>query len=95
MIYNLHPGFTLAKEKSIDISWVYPDVHITDIDYDDDIDVIINRLIDTIKLLNKFEDTANDIGLHIKSDKTEYMCLNHENKINMKSLTGHDIKHVE
>ena len=48
-----------------------------------------------IKLLNKFEDTAKDIGLHIKSDNTEYMCLNHENQINMKRLSGHDIKRVE
>ena len=49
----------------------HPDVHISDIDYADDIDVIINSLIDANKLLNKFEDTAKDIGLHIKSDKTE------------------------
>ena len=64
----------------------YPDVHITDIDYADDIAVISNSLIDANKLLNKFEDTARDIGLHIKSDNTEYMCLNHENQINMNSL---------
>ena len=70
-------------------------VHITDIDYADDIDVIITSLIDANKLLNTFEDTAKDIGLHIQSDKTEYMCLNHENQINMKSLSGHDIKRVE
>ena len=53
----------------------YLDVHITDIDYADDIDVMINSLIDANKLLNKFEDTAKDIVLYIKSDKTEYMCL--------------------
>ena len=41
--------------------------------------VIINSLIYANKLLNKFEDTAKYIGVHIKSDKTEYMCLNHEN----------------
>ena len=52
-------------------------------------------LTDANKLLNKFEDTAKNIGLHIKSDKNEYMCLNHENQINMKSLSDHDIKHVE
>ena len=54
----------------------------------------MNSLIDANKLINNFEDTDNDIGLHIKSDKTEYMCLNHENQINMKSLSSHDIKRV-
>ena len=73
----------------------YPNVHITDIYYANDIVVIINSLIEANKLLNKFEDTAKDIGLHITSDKTEYMYLNHENQINMKSQSGHDIKHVE
>ena len=38
---------------------------------------------------------AKDIGLHINSDMTEYMCLNHENQINMKILACHDIKRVE
>ena len=52
-----------------------------------------NYLIDTNKLLNKFEDTAKEICLHIKSDKTEYMCLNHENQI--KNKISHDIKRVE
>ena len=66
---NLHPNFTLLKEKNNR----YPDVHITDIDYADDIAVIINSLIDENKLLNKFEDTSKDIRLHIKSDKTEYI----------------------
>ena len=72
----------------------YHGVHITNINYADDIAVITNSLIDANKLLNKFEDTAEDIGLHIYSDKTEYMCLNHENQINMKSLSSHDITRV-
>ena len=89
--YKSTSRFHSYKRKSIR----YPDVHITDIDYADDIAVIINSLIDENKLLHKFEDTAKDIGLHIKSYKTEYMCLNHENQINMKSQPDHDIKRVE
>ena len=88
---DLHPRLHSCKRKSNR----YPDVHITDIDYADDIAVIINSLIDANKLLNKCEDTAKDIGLHIQSDKTEYMCLNNENQINMKSLSCHYIKRVE
>ena len=52
-----------------------------------------NSLIDANKLLYKFEDTAKDISLHINSDKMEYMCLNYENQINMKSLSCHGINY--
>ena len=65
------------------------------IEYSDDVVVITNSLIDATTLLYNIEDTDTYIGLHIQSDKTEYMCLNHENQINMKSLSGHDIKRVE
>ena len=51
--------------------------------------------ITNINLLHNIEDTAKDIGLHINSDKTEYMCLKYENQINMKNLSGHDINRVE
>ena len=68
----------------------YPDLHFTDIDYADDKAVIRNSLIDANKLLNKFEDTAKDIGLYINSENNENMCLNYENQINMKPMPCHD-----
>ena len=46
-------------------------IHITDIDYADDIAVITNYLVDYNILLHNIEDTAKDIGLHINSDNTE------------------------
>ena len=81
---NLHPGFTLTKEKAIDTLMyeqyipyrlVMYECDITNIYFADDIAVITNSLIYANILLHKFEDTAKYIGLHINSDKTEYMCL--------------------
>ena len=46
---------------------LYPDLHIIDIDYAEDLAVINNSLIDANKLLHKFEDTAKDIDLHINA----------------------------
>ena len=64
---NLHPGFTLSKEKAID-TLMYTLPILTTLK---NIAVIINSLIYANKLLNKFEDMVKDIGLHIQSDKTE------------------------
>ena len=47
---NLHLGFTLCPRKINR----YPDVHITDIDYADDISVIINSMIDANNYVLKF-----------------------------------------
>ena len=87
---NLYLGFTLIKKIKR-----YPDLHITDIDYADDIAILTNSMLDANTLLYKIEDTAKDIGLHINSDKNEYMCLNHEKQIIMKRLSGHYIKSVD
>ena len=85
---NSNLGFTLVKRKSM----IYSAEHITDIGYAEDIAVITNSMIDANTLLHKIEDTAKDIGLHINSDTTELLYINHEN---MKILSGHYIKRVE
>ena len=62
--YNLE--LTLVKRKSKR----YPAIHITDIDYADDIAVITNSLIDTNTLLHKIK----DIGLHIFRQYGIHVC---------------------
>ena len=52
-------------------------------------------MIDANTLLHQIKDTGKYIGLHINLDKKEYMYLNQKNQINMKRLSGHDIKRVE
>ena len=85
-------GFTLTQRTSRR----YPDLHITYIDYSDDIAVTTNTMKDANTLLHQIEETADDIGLEINSDKTEYMRLNpNSDNGNMKSKNGNIIKQVE
>ena len=85
--------FTLTQRRSIR----YPALYITDIDYADDIAVTANTMKATNILLHQLEETADDIGLEINSDKTEYMRLNpnSDDDGNMKSKNGNIIKQVE
>ena len=47
-------------------------------------------------LIHHIEETVDDIGLEINSDKTEYMRLNpNSDDGNMKSKNGYFIKQVE
>ena len=85
---NSHLGVTLTKRKRK----IYPAVHITYIDYADDIAVITDSLIDANIRLHQIEGMVKDIGLHINPDKTGYIYLNQENQIHMKSLSCHAIK---
>ena len=50
---------------------------------------------DANTLLHQIEETADDIGLKINADKTEYMSLNTNSNFIMKSRNGHTIKKVE
>ena len=86
-------GFTLTQRRSRR----YPSLHITDIDYADiDIAVNTNTMNDENTLLHQIEETADDIGLDINSDNTEYMRLNpNSDDGNMKSKNGNIIKQVE
>ena len=59
-------GFTLTQRRSRR----YPALHITDIDYADDIAVTTNIMKDANTLLHQIKETADDIGLEINSDKT-------------------------
>ena len=66
---------------------------ITDVDYADDLALASDIIEDAEKLLYSLESAAKQIGLHINAKKTEFMCYNQTGQI--KSLSGHDIKHVE
>ena len=61
-------GFKLAKERSRR----YFTQTITDADYADDIALLVN----TPAQAKSLERAAASIGLHINSDRTEYMCFN-------------------
>ena len=58
---------------------MYLILHINYVNYAD-IVVITDSLVFANILQHQRVDKAEYIGLHINSDKTEYMCLNHENR---------------
>ena len=79
-------GFKLAKERSTR----YFTQTITD--YADDTVIIANTPAQTESLLHSLERAADGIGLHVHTDKTEYMCFNQRGDIS--PLKGRPLKLV-
>ena len=66
---------------------------ITDMDYTDDIALLANTPIQAETLQHSLEWAAAGIGLHVKTDKTEYMCFNQRGDIS--TLKGGPLKLVD
>ena len=69
--------FTLAKARSRR----YPARTITNADYADDIALLANTPAQAKSLLHSLGRAAGDIGLHVNTDKTEFMCFNQRGDI--------------
>ena len=82
-------GFKLTKERSRR----YPIQTIMDADYTDDIALLANTPTQAKTLLHSLEQTAAVIGLHVNTDKTEYMCFNQRG--NISTLNGSSLKLVD
>ena len=80
-------GFKLAKERR------YPVQTVTDADYADDIALLANTPAQAKSLLHSLERAAASIGLHVNTDKTEYMCFNQRG--NIYALKGGPLKLVD
>ena len=52
-----------------------------DVDYADDTVLLANALAQAETLLHSLEWVAGGIGLHVNTDKTEYMCFNQRSDI--------------
>ena len=65
-------GFEPTKKRSRR----YPAKTITDADYADDIALLANTPNQAETLLHSLERAAAGIGLHVKAQKTEFMCFN-------------------
>ena len=70
-------GFKLAKKRSRR----YSVQTIMDADYADDIALLANAPTQTESLLHSLEWAAAGLGLHVKADKTKYMCFNQRGDI--------------
>ena len=65
-------GFTLEKARSTQ----YPTKIISDMEYTDDIALLVNTPTQAESLLHCVEQTVGGIGHHVNVDKTECMCFN-------------------
>ena len=66
---------------------------IIDSDYADDIVVLANIPAQAESLLHSLEWAAGAIGLHVNTDKTEFMCFNQRG--NISTLNGRSLKLVD
>ena len=79
----------LAKERSKR----YLTQIITDVDYADDIAILVNTPAQAETLLHSLERATAGKGLHVNADKTEYMCFNQRGDIS--TLNGSSLKLVD
>ena len=70
ILFNIH--FYTKKTRS----GRYPAETITDADYADDIALLANAPTQAESQLHSLEQAAGDIGLHVNTDKTGFMCFN-------------------
>ena len=82
-------GFKLTKERSRR----YPSQTITDADYANDIALLANTPAQAKTLRYTLEEAAAGIGLHVNTDKMEYMCFNQRGDIS--TLNGSSLKLVD
>ena len=81
-------GYTQEKARSRR----YPTQTITDMDYADEIRLLAHTPTQAESLLHSLDQGAGGIGLHVNSDKTEYMCFNQRGDIS--TLNGGFLKLV-
>ena len=82
-------GFELTKKRSRR----YPAKTITDVDYADDIAILVNAPAQVETLVYSLERAAASIGLHVNAHKTEYMCFNQTGDIS--PIGGSSLKLVD
>ena len=84
-------GFTLEKSRSRQCSTET----ITDVDNVDDISLLSNTPTLAEFLLHSLEKAAGGICLHVNADKTEYMCFNQNQRVDISTLKGGSPKLVD
>ena len=72
----------------------YPAIKITDVDYADDLALVVDKTNEAIILLDKIEKAAKEIGLSINTGKTKFISINQGINEVIKSLNGKNIKEV-
>ena len=82
--------FTLIERRTN----IYPGIHLTDVDYADDLAIVTYTNNEAIILLHKIEHDEKEIKLSVNTGKTEFISINQETNKFIKSLNGKNIKEV-
>ena len=88
-LYKYRQRFQSNKERSRR----YPAQTITDVDYTDDIALLVNTPAQAETLLHCLERAAAGIGLHVNADKMEYVSFNQRG--NISTLNDSSLKLVD
>ena len=82
-------GFTLAKERSRR----YSSWKIIDMDYTEDIALLVNTPVQAKVLQYILEQAAGGLSLHVNANKTEFMCFNQRGVIS--TINGRSLRFVD
>ena len=72
---------------------MYPTKTITNVDYTNDIALLVNAPTQAKTLLHSLEQATAGIGLHVNAHKMEYLCFNQTGDIS--TLNGSSLKLVD
>ena len=77
-------GFTVNPRRSRRIG----PLMVTDLDFVDDIALVSDTACQAQELLDRVEDAALHVGLHMNAKKTKCMVFNHHDNVSIKTSTG-------
>ena len=84
-------GFHLRKRQSRRV----PPMIVTEMDFTDDIALVSDGIKEADELLRRVELSAKSIGLSMNTGKTKYISYNNNQKFDIKTIDGTDLKRVE
>ncbi|XP_038070002.1 uncharacterized protein LOC119739220 [Patiria miniata] len=83
-------GLTIKQKKSRH----HQSLHLTDLDYVDDLALTADHLCDAQDLLTSLENAAAKVGLFLNAKRTEYMTINEESHYPIYTSDGTQLKEV-
>ena len=84
-------GFKLHRRKSSRVKAV----HVTDLDFADDLAVLVEEMSQAQEALSALEREASRVGLVCNAKKTELQAFNQSGPLNVTSISGETIKEVD
>ena len=86
-----HLGFTINPRQSRRVG----PLMVTDLDFADDIALVSDIACQAQELLDRIEDAALRVGVHMNAKKTQCMGFNHQDDVTIKTSTGAILEVVE